>query len=336
MVIKNEEVLLPDYLPETLPHREGQIKLLAENLIPLSKHRKGINTFIYGPPGIGKTAVVKYVFRELSTTSPVKTIYLNCWDFNTSFAILTEITIRLGLPVARRGWAKDEIMQRLTEALEKLKTGVAVALDEVDQLIHKDQKALYDLLRINQYTSTPLTLVFVSNDRYIFSKVEPRIKSSLALDEIEFRPYTFLEMKDIVEERIRKAFTAVEPGVSALVASQAIRSSDVRVALDILLKAGRLAEKEGAKKLLVRHVKSVIVKNPKERIIYENLSENEKIIYDALTEPMSTKELYEKLKESISFTERAFRNYVNHMIESGAIEVVGMKDKARVVKRKEW
>ena len=336
MIFKQEEVLFPEYLPQSLPHREGQIKILAENLKPLTKGKKGINTFIFGPPGIGKTAVVKYVFREFSSYSGIKTIYLNCWDFNTATAVLSQITIALGIPVMRRGWSKDEIIQRLIEALNKTREGVAVALDEVDQLIYKDEKALYDLLRINQYTATPLTLVFISNDRYVFSKVEPRIKSSLSLDEIEFKPYTFLEMKDIVEERIKKAFTAVEPGVAALVASKAVAKGDVRVALDLLLKAGRLAERENAKKLEVKHVKAVMISSPKERILYEKLNEKEKLIYDSLTEPMSTKQLYAKIKAVLGLTERSFRDHINHLIASGLVEVVGMRDKARIVKRKEW
>src|SRR2546425_6987871 len=90
-IFKNEEVLYPEYLPDVLPHREEQVKLLARNLTPASEGRKPQNTFVYGTPGIGKTAATKYVFREFESYSGIKTVYINCWDFKTSLAILSQI-----------------------------------------------------------------------------------------------------------------------------------------------------------------------------------------------------------------------------------------------------
>jgi len=39
-IFKNEEILFPEYLPEILPHRENQIKLLADNLLATLKGRR--------------------------------------------------------------------------------------------------------------------------------------------------------------------------------------------------------------------------------------------------------------------------------------------------------
>src|SRR5437899_757134 len=174
-IFKNEEVLYPEYLPELLPHREEQIKLLAQDLTQVGEGRKPQNIFFHGPPGIGKTAVTKYVFREFENYSGIKTIYLNCWDFKTSLAILSQVVIELGFPVQRRGWAKDEIFLRLVESLRKTKKGLVICLDEVDQL--NDQEALYDLLRMNQSVDNPVGIVFVSNNPFVFASLEPRIRS---------------------------------------------------------------------------------------------------------------------------------------------------------------
>src|SRR5437867_2384719 len=133
-IFKNEEVLYPEFLPEMLPHREDQVKRLAQNLSPAGEGRRPQNTFFYGAPGIGKTATTKFVFREFENYSGVKTVYINCWDFKTSLATLSQITIELGFPIQRRGWAKDEIFSRLVEALKKTKKGIVICLDEVDQL----------------------------------------------------------------------------------------------------------------------------------------------------------------------------------------------------------
>ena len=77
-IFKNEEILSPEYLPDLLPHRENQIKQIADNLLPASKGRRPQNTFLFGSPGIGKTHAARYVFREFENFSGIKTVYINC------------------------------------------------------------------------------------------------------------------------------------------------------------------------------------------------------------------------------------------------------------------
>ena len=89
-----EDVLLPEYLPEILPHRESQIQVIADNIKPAAFGRKPENSFIFGAPGIGKTATAKFIFRQFEEFSErVKTIYINCWDYRTSHAVLSKIAI---------------------------------------------------------------------------------------------------------------------------------------------------------------------------------------------------------------------------------------------------
>ena len=57
-IFKNRDVLLPDYLPNKLPHREEQIRKVASVLAQSLKGYKPNNLFIYGLTGTGKTAVV--------------------------------------------------------------------------------------------------------------------------------------------------------------------------------------------------------------------------------------------------------------------------------------
>lgn len=327
-IFKNEEILSPEYLPEQLPHRENQIKQLANNLLPASKGRKPQNTFIFGPPGTGKTAVVKYVFREFEEFSErVKTVYLNCWDFKTAHAILSEIAISLGILAQRRGWAKDEILRRLIEGLSKTNKSLIVCLDEVDRL--EEQETLYDLLRINQYVKNPVGLVFVSNDPFVFAKAEPRIKSSLNIEEINFKAYSFQEMKDILKERVKFAFYpgVVEEASLLLIANHAVKhGGDVRIGLECLLKAGRKAEEKNSDKVKVEHVKEILpVGKIKPKIIKEKISETEKIILKILEEnkKLQTGELYKKYCERVErpLSERTFRKYVYSLAKTGLIKI---------------
>ena len=328
-IFKNEQVLNPEYLPELLPHREHQIERIANNLKPASRGRKPQNMFIVGPPGIGKTASIKFVFREFEEYSErVKTIYINTWDYNTSHAILAKLVLELGFFVQRRGTSKDEVLERLIEALKKSNRSIIICLDEVDQLVKKDEKALYDLLRLNQYVDNPIGLVMISNYRDVFVKVEPRIKSSLDVENIEFKRYTLQEMKDILVERCRHAFRpgVLEEGVILLCANHAVqRGGDVRLGLECLRKAARISENENADKITVKHVKKVLkgVKQAKLRMMKEKLKGIEKNIvsllsYDEVTSTEFHKKYVEKFGKISQF---ALMRHVKHLQESGIVKI---------------
>ena len=203
------------------------------------------STFIFGPPGTGKTAVTRFVFRQFEEYSErIKTIYINCWDYKTSHAILTKLVLECGVFTPRRGIGKDEVLEKFLEICRKTEKGFILGLDEVDQLVLRDPSALYDLLRINQYVKNPIGIIFISNDKDVFVNLDDRIRSSMSIEEMEFKPYSIQEMKDILKERVKEAFFKVESGVILLAAAHAVKKGgDVRVGLECLLKAGRLAEK---------------------------------------------------------------------------------------------
>lgn len=328
-VFKNERVLSTEFLPEILPFRETQIKQIANNIAPLGESGKGQNTFIFGPPGIGKTATAKFIFRQFEEEfSEVKTIYINCWDFNTSIAVLSKITLDLGMFVARRGLGKDEINQKFIEALKKSKKNIVICLDEVDQLIMKDSGSLYDLLRVNQYVDNGITLVMISNNPHIFSKLESRVLSSLNKDDIEFKSYKIDEMKNILTERAKLAFKSFDNVAILLAANHAVqKGGDVRVGLQCLQKAGRFAEKKSESKLSVKHVKSVIteLKDPRAQILKKKVGDNEKILVDIVNKEgsLSFTELYEKYAKKIEkpVSVRMVQDYVKHLAQSKMIKL---------------
>jgi len=344
-VFANEDVLSTEHLPESLPHREGDIQQLARNLKPAARGSRPQNTFVFGPPGIGKTAVVKYVFREFEEYSEaVRCVYVNCWDFRTAASLLTQLIIELGVFVQRRGWSRDEIMQKLVEALNKRAKALIVCLDEVDQL---DPDALYDLLRINQYVHTPVGIVFVSNNPHVFAKAEPRIRSSLGIEEVEFKPYTLDEMKDILNRRAKDAFRGYDAAVVTLAANHAVqKGGDVRVGLQTLTKAGRAAERRNARKVSVEDVRAALktTDEVKPQIVRERVSDHERLLLDALKggKKMQSTELYGRYRALAkkagvaAVTDRALRDFVNHLAELGMLEVSEKKTgRSRLVWTKE-
>jgi cell division control protein 6 len=340
-IFKNEEILSPEYLPELLPHRENQIKQLANNLLPAAKGRKPQNTFLFGPPGIGKTAVTKYVFREFEEYSGIKAIYINCWGYRTAVAILSKVVIDLGTFVQRRSMSKDEIIEKLKETCNKTRKGLIICLDEVDQM---EKEVLYDLLRINQYIDNPVGIVFISNNPFVFVETEPRVRSSLSVEEIEFKAYSLEEMKNILKERARLAFAAVEEGVVLLAANCAVQNGgDARVGLDCLQKSGRIAEQENSDKVKVEHIKRILsqVKPAKPEILKEKIDETEKTIFEIVKKKKYwlSGELYQSYCERVEkpVSERLFRDFVNHLAEINLIKIRerkrGVKGRMRVISR---
>jgi archaeal cell division control protein 6 len=348
-VFKDEDALSTEYMPEMMPHRENDIQLVASNIAPAAKGKKPQNTFIFGPPGIGKTAAVKHVFKEFEDFSErVRCIYINCWDYKTPTALLTQLIIDLGVFVQRRGWSRDEIIGKLTEFLNKSGKALIVCLDEVDQL---DPDALYDLLRINQYVKNPVGIIFISNNPHVFAKAEPRIQSSLDLHEVGFKPYTLSEMKDILSERAKLAFVSYDPTVVLLCANHAVnKGGDVRVGLQALLRSGRLAEKKNARKVTVEFAKDAVkgVEEIKPKLLVEKVNEHEKLILSALKaggegKKWTSGRLYEKyvalakkeMGDGSDVSDRSFRDFVNHLGEIGLVEISDKKvGKSRLISLK--
>jgi cell division control protein 6 len=324
-IFKNEEVLSTEYLPTELPHREGEVQQIAHNITPASKGKKPQNTFLFGPPGIGKTAVTKHVFKEFEGYSDrVCCIYINCWDFKTVTAVFSEMSNRMGFFVQRHGWGKDEVMNRFIEAMKKSKKSIIICLDEVDQL---QTEALYDLLRINQYVQASIGIIFISNNPHIFASAEPRIRSSLATTDIEFQAYSISEMKDILQSRARDAFHSIDPAAITLCANEAVqKDGDVRVGLQCLLKAGREAEKGNAKRVKVEHVKKIMrkVKPAKPELLKEKITDTEREILKILgKKEWKSGELYREYKKQVNnpISSRTFRDYVNHLAEIKLVKI---------------
>src|SRR5438309_10738706 len=70
-IVVNAEILSPSFVPESVIHREKEIALVSGDA------KNGVNTFIFGPPGCGKTAILKKVCLEASSTER-RAVYIDC------------------------------------------------------------------------------------------------------------------------------------------------------------------------------------------------------------------------------------------------------------------
>ncbi|OYT45742.1 cell division control protein Cdc6 [Thermoplasmatales archaeon ex4484_6] len=70
-IFKNREVLRYSYIPDSLPHREEEIRTLARILITSLKGDTPSNIMIYGMTGTGKTVVSKLLMKALQDKSEI-------------------------------------------------------------------------------------------------------------------------------------------------------------------------------------------------------------------------------------------------------------------------
>lgn len=264
-VFKRREVLMPDYVPEVLPHRESEIRRLATTLATALRGERPNNVFIYGLTGTGKTAVTRYVLRRLEEKAGeagvlVAGVYVNSRHRDTPYRILADIAEAAGARIPFTGLSTGEVFSRLVNSLRSRSGVYIIVLDEIDFLVkrHGDD-VLYKLTRINEMLEgrSKVALIGITNSVKFIETLDPRVKSSLSEEEIVFPPYTADQLRDILEARAKEAFQpgVLDDDVIPLCAALAAREhGDARRALDLLRVAGEIAERTGSSKVTRDHV----------------------------------------------------------------------------------
>jgi len=262
-LLRNREVLLPDYVPLELPHRSEEIRRLAEVVAPALRGERPNNVFIYGLTGTGKTAVTKYVLRRLQELASqkgamVQSIYVNVRQRETPYKVLADVAEQLGLRVPFTGLSIGELFSRIVKRLSRLEGVYIVVLDEIDFLVRRGDDVLYDLTRVNEHLQRArVSVIGITNSVRLVDSLDPRVRSSLGEQTLVFSPYNAEQLKDILSQRAALAFNegALEEGVIPLCAALAAREhGDARRALDLLRVAAEIAEREGAPKVTEEHV----------------------------------------------------------------------------------
>lgn len=280
-IFQDKTILQTKYKPEDIPYRDDQIKQIALILGPTLRGERPSNLFLFGKTGTGKTLSIQKVKDELSKRVSkesefiLKIEYLNCKlkkVADTEYRILAELISKLGGEVPATGLPTQAVYDKFVDLIDQEKQLVVLILDEVDQTVQKiSSDFLYNLTRLNsELSKSQISIVGISNNLTFLDNIDPRVRSSLSEEEIVFPPYNALQLQDILKKRAEKAFKEKVVGtdvISKCAAFAAREHGDARRALDLLRVAGELAERDGSKKILLKHIDEANSKIERDKIL---------------------------------------------------------------------
>lgn len=276
-IFLDREKLSPHYLPQNLLHRDEQIRLLNSFYKDTLDHIDDVFLRvcqIVGGVGTGKTCTVRKFCLHLQEEAAkrkkdLQFVYINCKvDGTRRFVLYGNIVRKITPQIQTESLSPEEMFRQLVSYLEKEKKYVILAFDEIDYFLKiSKEHIISDLTRLPELRlGEPIPIIgeiFISRDLSHYERLENSELSTLGKGIIEFPKYRSEEIKDILSTRVEEAF---KPGVVSeeifdLISHYVARppvNGDIRVALDLLLYSGFLAENNGYDHLSPDHVRKVM------------------------------------------------------------------------------
>ncbi len=249
--------------PETIFHRDEEIDRYVNALQDVVVGHDPNNVFVYGPTGVGKTAVTKWVRDRLIEKTTEEDVALeilgpvNCRNYRSAYRLVSRLVNEFRSPenhLPTSGYSTDTVFQFLYEEIEAVGGNVVIILDEIDNIPTEARNDfLYDLPRAEASENAAIDdacigLIGISNDLKFVDSLEPKVKSTLGEREIKFGPYDADELRDILGYYADIAFhdgVLTDEVIPLAAAFTAQERGDVRQGLKILEKAGECARMAG-------------------------------------------------------------------------------------------
>lgn len=267
-IYKDRDALREDYQPEELVGRDQELEEYQTALQPVINGEQPNNIFLYGKTGVGKTVATKYLLDHLQEDADryddlsLSVVFLNCDGLHSSYQVATHLVNKLRSErnqISSTGYPLATVYDKLWNELEDFGGTVLVVLDEIDNI--PDDSILYQLPRArdnNNLVDTKLGLIGISNDFEFRDQLSSKVKSSLCEEELHFPAYDASELRSILEQRVEVAFhsgVVDEAVINYCAAIGARDAGDARQSIELLMKGGDIARKEGATTVEEEHVK---------------------------------------------------------------------------------
>lgn len=253
-----------------LPCREEQFEELYMNLESAIMEGVGCCLYVSGTPGVGKTATVREAIASLKDN--VSQGYIDDFDFLeiNSLKLVTPITAYeklwehlTGIKVtpSNASLLLEEYFGRKESDPER--KPLIVVIDELDQLVTKNQHVMYNFFNWPTYQNSKLIVIAIANTMDLPERLlSNKIASRLGLRRYGFRGYTEDELGVIIAHRLtllseeNKRKVTVSPDAMSYASKKvALVSGDARRALTICRRAVEIAEEEFLKTAAIDGIK---------------------------------------------------------------------------------
>jgi cell division control protein 6 len=266
-IFRDQAKLSFDYVPEKLVHRERQMERLWSLFRPVVESSMSQTALLIGNVGTGKTATTKRFCIELVKEAQVQGkvldfVIVNCRQRSSENAVLQRIIAHFDERYPDRGFSTAEMLRSITKHIEKRHMHLIVVLDEADVLIKRGASDLiYQLSRFDEEKISPrpsLSLILVSQ-KYVLDMLDTAAMSTFRrANAVKFDRYSIEELRDIVAGRVELALfhNVIDMDSVQLIADIAAEFGDARFAIELLDRAGMLAEEERADRITPEHVRA--------------------------------------------------------------------------------
>jgi origin recognition complex subunit 1 len=234
----------------TLPCRENEFAVVYSHLEAAITDGSGACIYISGTPGTGKTATVREVVSrlddavrgdELDDFIFVEINGMKITDPHQSYSLLWE---------ALRGQRVSpsqalDLLEREFNNPSPRRVPCVVLMDELDQLVTKNQSVMYNFFNWPSLRHSRLIVLAVANTMDLPERtLSNKISSRLGLTRITFPGYNHEQLMKIIQSRLEGVpGQIVEPDAVQFASRKvAAVSGDARRALDICRRAVELAE----------------------------------------------------------------------------------------------
>lgn len=268
-VFKSEKYLSIDYVPENLPHRETELRTLAQSFktMIVSPGQTSQKFIIQGPVGTGKTAVTKRFSEQLVQAAArrkirLRKIHINCRVNKSEYLVYLKILRSFKPNFPRRGHSPEEVLQMIIEVLDAEDRYLLLILDELDYFIkQKGVDIIYNLTRLmDDRLNAPQRLSIIGIGRKIpldDSVFDSSTLSTLQRNVLYFEKYTSRALRDILSERIKMAFEprAIMEETINVICDIASNRGDARYAIELLWRGGKQADAVGSDVIIPDYVR---------------------------------------------------------------------------------
>lgn len=260
-IFKDETVLDVNYVPKNIQFRDSEIRFISSIFSGLLQKpfQFSANLLILGDVGIGKTVTTKFFGSALSEMGcnygiDIRVVYINCRIQFTSYNICQTILSELLGNFPKRGYSTADLFRFIQKILSDREVYLFLILDEIHILIRKNPEVLYLLTRFTEASNSSrrfISVVGITRDLIEFDKLEKSIASTFQKTVLYFKKYTPDQILKILHDRAQLAFKkgTISEDQILMVSRLVESSSDIRFALNLLWKAGKIAEMEESPKI---------------------------------------------------------------------------------------